>query len=701
MKRALRIAGALALAMLIAAAGAWGFFPWYAQRLLDRATSGTGIRLVLHDMQRPSPLGLGVGRIDAVVRTAPDSCTGIASSYRLSLHNARLSWRTVASQGSLAARFRMDADSLSARMHPAALLFKDALPSLTARLDLFWKPGGGFGFSADSLSYAVDGASIETGALKLDGVDYRVLLDRSKKWVQQPARFRAQSLVSGGNKTPLTGIEAWGGMARSPEKPCTIRFSDCSAQLFGIRASTPLIEYSLRERRSSFTLNLDPVQVERLAGIAGYRAPNPVFSGSLSGSIPVDYGDSTLEIRNGFVDAAPGTMLVWKDRAGKTIVSIDAGRRRAKTPAIAGLHAVVSLQADDGKLRQIGLEKLQAKLFGGTLSATPFRYDVSAGSGSCTIALERVPMLERIRLHGDLRSTMHGTVSGRLPIAISRNGIAIRHARLSSPGVVTIRQRPRLSAAGAGNAFSGAPGEALWSFRHPVLLIDRKASGSLGIGFSLDTLSRKQGGGELLLSAPKGSIAMGAPGKRPAVVTLSNFSAGLIDGTLTIDRVDYDLQSRRASTTVLFSAIPLQQLLDLQGTKKILATGTLRGRIPVVIEGDSFRIPNGGMDAEKSGRIVYSSTPAERAAAGAGMRLTYEALENFLYSELVSSISMAPDGQSVITMRISGHNPDFQNGRPVQLNLNIEQNLRDLLRSLSIASGIEREVLEKVRTQGQ
>jgi len=101
------------------------------------------------------------------------------------------------------------------------------------------------------------------------------------------------------------------------------------------------------------------------------------------------------------------------------------------------------------------------------------------------------------------------------------------------------------------------------------------------------------------------------------------------------------------------------------------------------------------MDAEKSGLIIYSSTPEERAAAGAGMRLTYEALGNFFYSELVSTITMTPDGDSRISIQLKGRNPEFQNNRPVNLNLNIEQNLLDLLRSLTLSSEIEEEISKK------
>ncbi|MCG8345952.1 MAG: YdbH domain-containing protein, partial [Chlorobiales bacterium] len=73
----------------------------------------------------------------------------------------------------------------------------------------------------------------------------------------------------------------------------------------------------------------------------------------------------------------------------------------------------------------------------------------------------------------------------------------------------------------------------------------------------------------------------------------------------------------------------------------------------------------------------------------------YEALSNFLYSELLSSIRMTPDGQSHIQLQLKGVNPSFQEGRPVHLNLNVEQNLLDLLKSLTISTSIEEAISEK------
>jgi hypothetical protein len=155
------------------------------------------------------------------------------------------------------------------------------------------------------------------------------------------------------------------------------------------------------------------------------------------------------------------------------------------------------------------------------------------------------------------------------------------------------------------------------------------------------------------------------------------------------------MAKKSGETMLQVNNIPLQKLLDLQGTKKIYATGNVKGSIPIKMSGDLFAITNGGMNAEQAGQIIYATTPEERAAANQGLRTTYEALSNFLYVQLISSINMAPDGKSTITIQLKGTNPDFQGGRAIELNLNVEQNLLDLMRSLSISSNVEQVISEK------
>lgn len=697
MKWPLRILGTIILLAVIAAAGAWFAFPWYAQDVVDRVAAGKGIRLVLHDFGRPGPGGVSFGRLDGVVTTPPDSCTGIAATFVVRVHNGRLTWRSAPSATGSAYRLTLEADSLDALMKPAGILFRDSRPLITGRVDLFRKRGLAVGFTADSVAYAVNGGKVETGKLKLEEVRYRALLTKSANWLQQPSRFQAASLFSDGKRTPLSGFAATFGLARNPEKPCTLIFSDCSVDLFGIRASTPTIEYSLRTKQSAFTLQLDSVPLERLPELAGIRNPNPSVSGVMSGSLPVEYLDTTVRIRNGEVEAGPGTLLVWKGSGGKPLFSFDAGGKSGGPKLLSGLNAEVTLNAKDEKLSGIRLGGLSTRLLGGSLTASPARYDAGSDKASCTVRLNRIPLFDRLRLHGEFSGKMKGQVSGTIPLSFSRDGIAVRQAKLVSPGGGTIRQKAARRTQGSeASPFSGGGAEVVWNFSEPSILLDREYSGKTKIGFTLKSLKRKSEGGELELTGLKGILDLPGERQHPSIVALSGFSAGFFDGSVSLHHVDYNLSTRQAATVVEVNGIPLQKLLDLQGAKKIFATGTVRGRLPIMLDGDSFSIPDGGIDAERSGQIIYSTTPEERALANAGMRMTYEALGNFLYSELISSITMTSDGKSHISLQLKGHNPEFQNGRPVNLNLTIEQNLLDLFRSLSISSGIEQEITEKV-----
>ncbi|NTW55064.1 MAG: hypothetical protein HGB15_10000 [Chlorobaculum sp.] len=691
-----RIIGLLFLLAALTVFGAWLAFPWYAQALVDRATAGTGVVMKLYRPGRPGLSGLGFDRLDASVTTPPDSCTGVISTYRSMLHHGQLSWRSISNSRTPAFDLVLAADSVTVHQMPADIRFRQFRPRLRARLAFPAGQGLLPAIAPDSLAFAIREGRIETGQLRLEGVTYDMLLTRSRHWVQQPARFSARSLFSGLNKTPLSGFEATFGLQRNPRKPCTLKFSDCSLELFGIRASTPEVEYSLRSKRAAFVLKLDNLPLERLSPSTATTA----ITGNLSGAVPVEYLDSAIRIRSGMIDAAQGTMISMK--TGNTKLSFDAGRKPGGPPFIENLNVKVNLDARNGILSAIRLDSLSARLFGGRIESTPARYDLKTGSAACTITIDKAPILDRIRLQGEFSGAMHGRLSGTLPIRIDRTGFALRNARITGEGGGSIRQKLPKQFSTEDALFSTDTSSTVdWEFSDPAISLNRAASGKLTMEMELKSLKRKTGGGELLLTTPKGTLTMFAQAARPSLITVSGFSAGLLDGTVSFDRMEYDLKSKHAETRVQLNGVPIQTLLDLQGASKLSATGTVRAAIPVVLDNNTFSIPQGNMDAEKSGIIIYSSTPEERAAAGSGLRLTYEALGNFFYSELISTITMTPDGNSRISIQLKGRNPEFQNNRPVNLNLNIEQNLLDLFRSLTFSSEIEEAISKKVLEQNK
>ena len=73
-----------------------------------------------------------------------------------------------------------------------------------------------------------------------------------------------------------------------------------------------------------------------------------------------------------------------------------------------------------------------------------------------------------------------------------------------------------------------------------------------------------------------------------------------------------------------------------------------------------------------------------------------QALENFAYEKLASDVILNEQGDLTLAVSLLGANPEVQNGRSIQYNLNIEQNLFDLLRSLRLADRVSSQVGDKV-----
>lgn len=552
---------------------------------------------------------------------------------------------------------------------------KDILSNLNATIVLNGRNNNQAGIGIEHLSTLLFGGTLEMAPLLFDPLKSEYSLSLEMKDVRLLDRLRYHDAPKGAFKGAISGT-----------LPLT----------YGKKGLVP------GNLRLSSTASFSGIPLRSIPVPGSATQKKPFADGTISGTFPVEYADASLRINNGTIAATKGSALFFYDKKNRKLLSVDLGT--PKSTLLKKLNASATFKPADGKPPQFVLNTLSATALDGNMQVSPFTFNPGNFERGIpfSVKLDNVNALERLRLHGDFKASLKGTLSGTLPVTVNRNGFSITNARLRSTGGGTISVKPAAPERTATERIFGAPAQdADYTFSAPDLRFSRRMNGSTDIDFSLKELQRKTAGGELDLQVPQGSIALWSDRKRPDVVTLTNFSAGIFDGTVEIERVDYDMDKKTASTTLKLNNIPLQKILDLQGTKKIYATGTVQGSIPVTMTDQIIEINDGAMNAESNGQIIYATSPEERAAANQGLRTTYEALSNFLYVELLSSISMAPDGKSIITVRLKGNNPDFQTGRPVELNLNVEQNLLDLMRSLTIPSNVEQIISEKALKSGK
>ena len=700
MKWPLRILLVLLLLLALMPAAAWLFFPWYAQSQVDRLLEGKPFHVEVSGLGLPGFTGVGFRSIKVRFITPPDDCSD-AATYTLSLTNGLLSWH-VENPDTSAARsllpnvvnttLTIDADSIKVKPDPEAFIFGDHKPRITVNMELSRKNGFTLSFRPLSAIYNIDGATVTREKLRLEEVSFKVRLNAADHWQQGMDTLRVAKLFSDGVPSSVSNFKALFGSKRDPLKPCTLTLTGCSVELFHWKASSQRIDYDLKEKKSRFTLSLAEIPLAELPWFNRGGINTPSATGRVSGFIPIEFQDSTVLVRNALVIAGKGTRIISYTKEKKPLLSLDLGVGELLNK----LNARVTLSSRGNKLSGLAMSNLSATLLGGTVTSTPVSFDPSKNTTILTLKLDKIRVLDRVRLHGDFKGSLNGTVSGTIPLTIEQKGLSIRNAHLRSSGGGTITVAPPSKRQSTSERIFGTQKpDADYTFNEPDLVFSRLFNGNTTIRFSMKNLLRKTEGGELLLLSPKGTLSLGYDRLNPGIVSLSDFSAEIFGGSVALHHIDYDMQKKEGVTELQLDNIPLQKLLDLQGTKKLYATGTVRGTIPVKMKNEVFEITNGGMTAEQSGQIIYVTTPEERAAANQGLRTTYEALSNFLYVQLLSSINMAPDGKSAISIQLKGTNPDFQSGRSIEVNLNVEQNLLDLMRSLSISSNVEQIITEK------
>jgi hypothetical protein len=135
-------------------------------------------------------------------------------------------------------------------------------------------------------------------------------------------------------------------------------------------------------------------------------------------------------------------------------------------------------------------------------------------------------------------------------------------------------------------------------------------------------------------------------------------------------------------------------LIDLEGLE---GNGTLSGEIPIFREAETVEIRGGELrGAPEGGRIRYRSAAASEALAsqGYGMEQLLGALEDFYYDSLLLTVDGDTRGEAEVAVRLGGFNPNYQGGRRVEFNLNVEAHLADLLRE-GLAAYRVPEIIEK------
>jgi hypothetical protein len=176
---------------------------------------------------------------------------------------------------------------------------------------------------------------------------------------------------------------------------------------------------------------------------------------------------------------------------------------------------------------------------------------------------------------------------------------------------------------------------------------------------------------------------------------VTRLSMSAFGGVVSADPFSFRTNTDVNTVTLNTDALDLSKLLSLDQFEALEMTGSVAARLPIAVQGDFFTIENGVLSGNPPGGVIrykQEFRPDEQDISGLGF--AQRVLSNFEYETLASDVSLGKDGDLILKLKLTGRNPDLEEKRPVVLNVVVENNIPQMLRSLRAARAVE-DVLEK------
>lgn len=149
----------------------------------------------------------------------------------------------------------------------------------------------------------------------------------------------------------------------------------------------------------------------------------------------------------------------------------------------------------------------------------------------------------------------------------------------------------------------------------------------------------------------------------------------LADGNISVTPFALDMTKWDTQTTLQINNLSLPALFALTATEGLEAEGTVSGEIPIAFNKKNITVKGGVLTSQSPGTIRYKpeNMPAFlQDSSNPSIADLKAALRNYHYETLRLELSGETGKDQTIALKSSGKNPDFYDGYPVDLNLNLE-----------------------------
>ncbi|MGR5064649.1 intermembrane phospholipid transport protein YdbH family protein [Photobacterium sp. DNB22_13_2] len=177
---------------------------------------------------------------------------------------------------------------------------------------------------------------------------------------------------------------------------------------------------------------------------------------------------------------------------------------------------------------------------------------------------------------------------------------------------------------------------------------------------------------------------------------LHRAKAYVLGGDISLHNVTSTSLSDISPAPIRVHGLKLSRLIEAIEAKDIEMTGVVDGILPFGLEDEAPVIQAGKLHARYPGGILKykegSTIDQNVEAAGeSSLLVVSKILKNYNYHSLIVNLDYSKEGQLSARSHFKGRNPDVLSGRPINLNLSLEENIPALIKTLNMINSTKLE----------
>lgn len=169
----------------------------------------------------------------------------------------------------------------------------------------------------------------------------------------------------------------------------------------------------------------------------------------------------------------------------------------------------------------------------------------------------------------------------------------------------------------------------------------------------------------------------------------------LFSGEVFCDGSEIFLEKKSGTIPILLRGVSLAALLESYPKDGLVGSGLLDGVLPLILREGKASVDGGYLVARDPGGVIQFDSGSGAASAGSvnsGFELALEALRDYHFQSLSSVANYSPEGVLRLSVELRGNNPSLRKGQPINFNLNIEENVPALIKSLGVGQQISKDL---------